>query len=156
MGRINAATSRKENDMFDVDTHTSFSKQVWEKFKSDQRPGPVQMMNLIRLRDRADYPDGAHASGAEAYRRYSDMSAPVFRELGGRIVWRGGFELTMVGPQQEAWDIAFIAEYSSIVSFLTMMKDARYREAMSHRQAGVLDSRLVRFATAEPGGSFLG
>lgn len=125
--------------------HTSFSKETWQSFKSDQRPGKLHMLNFIRLRNRADYPDERSATGAQAYGEYSRMSAPVLKRLGGRIVWRGGFELTMVGPASQTWDICFIAEYPSVEAFADMMRDPVYHEAMAHRQAGVLDSRLVRF-----------
>lgn len=136
--------------------HTSFSKQTWQAFKDADRPGPIHMLNLVRLRKKAEYADGHEATGAEAYQRYSDTSAPVLQKIGGRIVWRGAFELMMVGPQDEAWDIAFIAEYPGVSVFVEMMKDATYREAMVHRQAGVLDSRLVRFGAQPPGIGFAG
>ncbi|WP_195822627.1 DUF1330 domain-containing protein [Roseobacter sp. MH60115] len=140
--------------MEDGQFHTSFSKETWATFKAHLRPGPIQMLNLIRLRARAEYPDGRASTGAEAYRIYSDLSAPVFQALDGKIIWRGGHELTMVGPQSETWDIAFIAEYPSVQVFLDMMRNETYRDAMKHRQAGVLDSRLVRFASRENGLSF--
>lgn len=142
--------------MKDNQFHTSFSKETWERFKADQRSGPIHMLNLIRLRKDAEYSDGRASNGADAYKAYSDISAPVFQKLGGKIVWRGGHELMMVGPQHEAWDIAFIAEYPSLQSFLDMLKNATYREAMSHRQAAVLDSRLVRFSADANGTSFAG
>lgn len=78
--------------------YTSFTKETWQAFKSDDRPGPVHMLNLIRLRDVADYPGGRIATGEQAYGEYSRISAPVLKRLGGRIVWRGGFELMVVGP----------------------------------------------------------
>ncbi|WP_299869886.1 DUF1330 domain-containing protein [uncultured Roseobacter sp.] len=114
------------------------------------------MLNLIRLREQAEYPDGRASTGAEAYGAYSDLSAPVFQALGGKIIWRGGHELTMVGPRSETWDIAFIAEHPSVQVFLDMMRNETYRDAMKHRQAGVLDSQLVRFASKESGLSFAG
>ena len=140
--------------MEDRQFHTSFSKEVWETFKAHPRPGPIQMLNLIRLRARAEYPNGRATTGAEAYSAYSDLSAPVFQALGGKIIWRGGHELTMVGPRSETWDIAFVAEYPSVQVFLDMMRNETYRDAMKHRQAAVLDSRLVRFASRECGVSF--
>lgn len=138
------------------DYYTRFSKETWEQFKADQRFGPIHMLNLIRLRDQAEYLDRRVSTGAEAFRCYSDMSASVFQQLGGKVVWRGGHELTMVGPQSEVWDIAFVAEYPSVESFLDMMRNPTYQEAMSHRQAGVLDSRLVRFSAGENSNSFAG
>ncbi len=135
---------------------TSFDKETWQVFKDTDRAGPIHMLNLVRLREKAEYADGHEATGAEAYQRYSDLSAPVLHRLGGRIVWRGGFELMMVGPQDVTWDIAFIAEYPGVSAFVEMMRDATYREAMVHRQAGVLDSRLVRFGVQPPGTGFGG
>ena len=136
--------------------HTSFSKETWDSFKSDQRPGPIDMLNLIRLRDKALYSDGTQSSGEEAFQRYSDISQPIFERLGGRIVWRGTFELTMVGPDNETWDLAFIAQYPSVEAFVSLMKDATYRQAMAHRQAGALDSRLIRLNPSSTGNSFAG
>ena len=72
------------------------------------------MLNLVRLREGAECADGHKATGAESYQRYSDISAPVFQKFGGSIVWRGAFELTMIGPSDETWDIAFIAEYPGV------------------------------------------
>ena len=137
-------------------SYTSFTKETWQAFKSDARSGPVHMLNLIRLRDEADYPDGRAATGEQAYGEYSRISAPVLKRLGGRIVWRGGFELMMVGPASERWDICFVAEYPSVEAFADMMRDPVYREAMAHRQAGVKDSRLVRFSAQTVGDSFGG
>jgi uncharacterized protein (DUF1330 family) len=142
--------------MADCDFHTSFSKKTWELFKADQRTGPIHMLNLIRLREKAEYPDGRSLTGVEAYNCYSDTSALIFQELGGRVVWRGSLELMMVGPQSEVWDISFIAEYPSVQAFLDMMKNSTYLEAMTHRQAGVLNSRLIRFGADINGASFAG
>lgn len=144
------------NNKPDHELHTSFSGATWQQFKSDCRPGPIHMLNLVRLRQRAEYPEGTRASGAQAYRRYSDISAPVLQRLGGSIIWRGSHELTMVGPPGPAWDIAFIARYPDVDAFVAIMRDADYREAMKHRKAAVLDSRLLRFAATDPGNSFSG
>lgn len=148
--------NNNNNNKRDHEVHTSFSGDIWRQFKSDNRPGPIHMLNLVRLRQRALYPEGTPASGAQAFGRYSDISAPVLHRLGGSIVWRGSHELTMVGPPGQAWDIAFIAHYPGVAAFVAMMRDADYREAMKHRQAAVLDSRLLRFAAADPGDRFSG
>lgn len=84
------------------------------------------------------------------------MSAPIFKRLGGTIVWRGGHELTMVGPKSEVLEIAFVAEYPNVRAFMSMMKDPTYRDAMIHRQAAVLDSRLVSFQSGASGQSLAG
>ena len=78
----------------------------------------------------------------------------LFSKLGGRIVWRGNFELMLIGPGEEAWDECFIAENPSVSAFVEMIRDPAYREAVKHRQAAVLDSRLIRMAPAEAGTGF--
>ncbi|HBS49591.1 MAG TPA: DUF1330 domain-containing protein [Rhodobacteraceae bacterium] len=136
-------------------THTSFTCEAFAAFRANDRPGPVHMLNLVRLRDRAEYEDGRAASGAEAYAAYGDLSAPVLARVGGRIVWRGEMEQMLIGPGTgEDWDLCFIAEYPSAEAFASMLKDPEYREAMAHRQAGVADSRLVRMAPLPEGAGF--
>jgi uncharacterized protein (DUF1330 family) len=134
--------------------YTSFGKEDFAAFRANNRGGPVHMLNLIRLREQANYPDGRRATGAEAYAAYGRGSQPVFSRLGGRIVWRGRFEQMLIGPSEEAWDICFIAEYSSVEAFAEMAKDPDYRLAVEHRKAAVADSRLVRLASMTNGIGF--
>jgi uncharacterized protein (DUF1330 family) len=130
------------------------TKESFAAFRAHDRPGPIDMLNLVRLRPRAAYPDGREATGAEAYAAYGRESGPVFRRLGGQIVWRGRFELTLIGPSDEHWDHAFVARYPSVAAFVEMIRDPLYREAVKHRQAAVEDSRLIRLGLAENGELF--
>jgi uncharacterized protein (DUF1330 family) len=132
------------------------TKDSFAVFRSTDRPGPIHMLNLVRFREHAAYPDGRVATGAEAYAAYGRESFPVFSRLGGRIVWRGGFEQTLIGPSAERWDACFIAEYPSVAAFVEMIRDPVYREAVKHRQAAVLTSRLVRLAPKDVGAGFGG
>ncbi len=132
------------------------TRETFAAFRADDRPGPIHMLNLVRLRDRAAYDDGREATGAEAYAAYGRESRPVFARLGGRIVWRGRFELMLIGPGEARWDECFIAEYPSVAAFVEMLRDPIYREAVKHRQAAVFDSRLIRLAPTEAGGGFGG
>ena len=136
--------------------HIDPTKEDFAAFRANDRPGPIHMLNLVRFRDRAAYPDGREATGAEAYAAYGRESHPVFSRLGGRIVWRGNFELMLIGPGGERWDECFIAEYPSVVAFVEMIRDPLYREAVKHRQAAVLESRLVRMQPAAAGSGFGG
>jgi len=129
------------------------TKETFAAFRANDRPGPIHMLNLVRLRERAAYPDGRAATGAEAYAAYSRESEPVFAGLGGAIVWRGKFEIMLIGPESERWDLCFIAQYPSVAAFVAMLRDPVYREAVKHRQAAVEDSRLIRL---QPGGAGAG
>jgi uncharacterized protein (DUF1330 family) len=134
--------------------HSDPTKESFAHFKALPTDAPIHMLNLVRLRAEAAYPDGRKASGREAYRAYARESGPVFGRLGGTQVWIGRPELTLIGPETEAWDIAFIARYPSGQAFIDMIRDPVYREAVKHRQAAVADSRLIRLRSAQPGAMF--
>lgn len=134
--------------------HVDPTRERFAEFRANARPGPIQMLNLVRLRDRALYPDGRPSSGAEAYAAYGRDSFPVFARLGGRVIWRGRFEMMLIGPDSERWDHCFIAQYPDVAAFVAMVRDPEYREAVKHRQAAVLDSRLIRLAPETAGDRF--
>lgn len=144
-------------DQFYVDP----SRENFNAFKALPRDTPIEMLNLVRYRDRALYPEGhSHAgrnlTGAEAYAEYGRTSEPIFSRVGGRTIWRGKMEAMLTGPGSEQWDAAFIARYPHAGAFLAMITDAEYKLAVVHRQAAVLTSRLIRFASLPAGGSFAG
>ena len=127
-----------------------------EAFKALPRDTPINMLNLVRVRERAAYPDGRDASGHDAYTAYGRESLPILRKVGGTILWRGTFETMLVGPPEENWDYAFIARYPTAGAFLAMVTDPVYREAVKHRQAAVADSRLIRMGEVSNDGGFAG
>ena len=125
-------------------------RDQFEVFKRLPRDKPIMMLNFLRFRGMAAYEDGREATGAEAYAAYGRESGPVFRRVGGEIIWRGKPEVMLIGPKDKKWDLIFIARYPSAGAFLEMVTDPDYRIAVKHRQAAVLDSRLIR--TSEAGG----
>ncbi|SFS66389.1 Uncharacterized conserved protein, DUF1330 family [Sulfitobacter marinus] len=121
----------------------------FDAFKGLDRDTPLNMLNLVRLCKYADYPSdhalaAKNLTGAEAYKNYGAASGPVLADVGGSIIWRGQFEATLIGPSDEAWDIMFIAHYPNAHAFLQMISDPRYKQAVVHRQAAVVTSRLIR------------
>ena len=134
-------------------------RSQFDAFKALPRDHPIQMLNLVRVRELAAYPAehpnaGKGLSGREAYRAYGKYSAAVFQRVGGRQIWAGRPEVVVTGPLAERWDIAFIAAYPGAGAFLEMITDPVYREAVKHRQAAVEDSRLIRMAPLRPGALF--
>lgn len=134
--------------------HVDPSRNQFDEFKSLPRDTPILMLNLIRLREHAAYPDGREASGAEAYASYGRETEAIFKRLGGEIVWRGVMEAMVIGPLDKQWDISFIARYPDANAFLAMVTDAQYQAAVVHRQAAVDDSRLIRFGELSQGAGF--
>ncbi|MEM9329726.1 MAG: DUF1330 domain-containing protein [Pseudomonadota bacterium] len=137
-----------------MESYINPDRERFGEFRSIGREGPIQMLNLVRLKETAVYPDGTMVSGREAYAAYGRESAPIFKGVGGRIVWTAQFEIGLIGPPEEAWDIAFIAEYPSSDAFVDMVKNEAYQKAVLHRTAAVLDSRLVRFEPKANGDVF--
>jgi uncharacterized protein (DUF1330 family) len=134
-------------------------REAWEIFKSLPRGEPIQMLNLIKLKPKAEYPPGhpdhgKDLTGRDAYRAYGRTTQPIFARLGGRQVWAGKPQVMVTGPQAEHWDIAFIAEYPNADAFIAMVRDPEYRELVAHRTAGVADSRLLRLEPLTPGEGF--
>lgn len=134
-----------------TDRHVDPERVQFEAFKALPRDTRIHMLNLVRFKDAATYADdhplaGQGLTGAEAYRHYGADSGPVFRRVGGRIVWRGTMEAMLIGPDGERWDAVFVAEYPNGGAFLEMVTDPVYREAVKHRQAAVATSRLIRCA----------
>lgn len=135
------------------------SRANFEAFKALDRDQPIEMLNLIRYKDEADYPEdhelaGKGLSGAEAYRNYGRESGPVFRRVGGTVVWSGTPQAMVIGPEDGLWDAAFVARYPNAHAFLEMVTDADYRKAVVHRQAAVKTSRLIRHLPRDPGDGF--
>jgi uncharacterized protein (DUF1330 family) len=141
--------------------HVDPERAQFDFFKSLPRDMPINMLNLLRFREVAAYPEGhSHAgkglSGAQAYAEYGRTSAAIFARVGGGIVWRGHMEAVLIGPDVARWDASFIASYPTAAAFLEMVTDPDYRIAVVHRQAAVLTSRLIRFAPLPAGGDAFG
>src|SRR5260370_33270962 len=77
--------------------HIDPTKEVFAQFRANDRPGPIHMLNLVRLRKQAAYPDGRQASGAEAYAAYGRGRGAVFTGRGGRVVQTWQVEIRFIG-----------------------------------------------------------
>ncbi len=143
----------------DLMGHVDPSRVQFDLFKALDRDHPIEMLNLVRLREMADYPEGhplvgQRVTGEEAYRNYGAGAASIVERIGASIIWRGAFETTLIGPAGEVWDHAFIARYPTAHAFLEMISDPAYAQAVLHRQAAVETSRLIRCKPSEPGATF--
>jgi uncharacterized protein (DUF1330 family) len=144
--------------MFD-EQYVDPSRVNFDTFKALDRTTPILMLNKLKFYDQARYAVGhplanTPMTGAEAYANYGTDSGPIFSQVGGSIIWRGNFESTLIGPSDESWDQVFIARYPNAGAFLEMVTDPVYQEAVKHRQAAVLTSRLQRFGELELGDTF--
>jgi len=134
--------------------HVDPSRENWAQFKALPRDTPIQMLNLIKLRESAEYPEGhpnhgKGLTGREAYAIYKAGIAPIIEASGGGMVWQGTLECIVTGPAGE-WDEAFVMGYPDSAAFMAMVKDPHYiADVVPHRTAAVADSRLIRFGAKE-------
>ena len=132
------------------DRYLDPTRESFDAFKALPRDVPINMLNLLRFHETAQYPaDHANAgkgwSGARAYQEYGTTSGPIFERVGGTIIWRGQMECMVIGPDDKQWDSSFIARYPNSGAFMEMVSDPEYQKAVVNRQAAVLTSRLIRF-----------
>ena len=107
---------------------------------------PVVMLNLLRFRREAAYPEGsghAQCSGREAYARYGAQAAGHVEAVGGKPIWMGQVQQTVIGPSEEAWDEVLLVQYPSRKAFLAMAANPEYLACTVHRTAALADSRLI-------------
>lgn len=130
------------------------TREQFSAFMKLPDTGPIWMLNLIRLRKNAKYEDGREASGDQAYKEYAKTSEAFFSGVGGKIILSDLPKSVLIGPDDEQWDLAFIAEYPSAAAFGEMLKHPGYQAIVHHRQAAVKDSRLIRISPGAPGKIF--
>ena len=131
----------------------------FQAFKDLPRDEPIHMLILLEYREQAEYPEGhEHVgkgwSGRRAYEEYGKTSGPIFRRVGGTMVWRGAFQTMVTGPDAKRWHDGFIAHYPNAGAFFEMIKDPEYQQAVVNRTAALVDSRLMRFTPGEAGEGF--
>ena len=110
---------------------------------------PIVMVNLLKFRERADYPDGGPGgSGRDAYLRYSKAVVPLLWEVGGQVLWVGKARAGVIVPEGESWDEVALVHYPSRRAFLRMVGSAAYQSIMHHRTAALIDARLIETRAA--------
>jgi len=107
------------------------------------------MLNMLRLREVADYSRTPHLSpeenisGREAFQKYIDQTMPFLRESGGELLLLGEGGKFFIGPSNEQWDVVMLVKQSSVESFFAFTSNHELLEGIGHRMAAVLDSRLL-------------
>lgn len=108
---------------------------------------PLVMVNLLRFREQAAYPDGFEAepcSGEQAYARYAEGALRAVGKVGGSPIWGDDVSQLVIGPEDEAWDQVILVRYPSMAKFIEMQRDPEYQAILPHRMAALEDSRLIR------------
>ena len=104
--------------------------------------GPLWMVNLMRYRDRAVYPDGraSDLTGREADDRYAPFGP--FRTIGAELVFLSDVDEQLIGDDQR-WDRIAVVRYPTRRSFLDMQDLPEYVELHEHKDAGMASTFVI-------------
>lgn len=122
--------------------------------------GEVVMLNLLRLRDQADYsasPDLAPENpitGREAFQKYIDFTLPFLKQSGGKLLFLGSSDYFFIGPFEEKWDLVMLVKQKSVEDFFSFASNKEYSVGLNHRTAAVADSRLLPIVESKDGSIF--
>lgn len=125
------------------------TQEAGEALFSRNISGEVIMLNLLRLKETADYsatPElapGKQISGREALQKYIEHTLPFLEESGGELLLLGEGGRFFIGPQDEKWDVVMLVKQSSLASFLAFASNSEYLAGIGHRTAAIVDSRLL-------------
>jgi uncharacterized protein (DUF1330 family) len=107
----------------------------------------VVMINLLRFKDRADGIDAEDGiSGAEAYGRYAAVVGAHLERVGAQIQLALNTTESVIGPDDDEWDMVIAVRYPSRQAFLEMTSNPDYLKIHGHRTAALADSRLIACA----------
>ena len=70
-----------------------------DALRNDPSPKPIVMLNLLKFRARAEYPDGRKTdlTGAQAYGIYADAMRKVVERGGGKFLFAGDAKYLAIG-----------------------------------------------------------
>ena len=108
-------------------------------FTDEPEKGPIKMLNLIKLKNYAEYADGreTNLSGLEAYMLYGEETKKHLEKVGAKIIFSGPVSRLMIGEADDMWDLVAIAEYPNRKAMLEMIMDPSYQESAKHREAAL-------------------
>ncbi len=119
-----------------------------EALMADDSDGPVVMLNLLKFREHAVYPDGRSTdlSGRQAYDRYATPMQDVIERGGGRVLFGGDIAALVIGDVADLWDTCVLVEYPSAAAFAAIVTSPAVADIGVHRAAGLHGQLLIRVA----------
>lgn len=109
---------------------------------SPQEDRPFFMLNLVKYREQAVYPDGreTNLTGREADQQYSPME--FLAAVGAEIAYAGAVEAQLAGSEP-TWETVAIVRYPSRAKFFQMTTNRQYQAREQHKEAGLEISQVM-------------
>ena len=108
-------------------------------FLEEGKDQPIYMVNLLKFKDKAVYPDKRETdlTGEEAYAIYGKEVRKHLEKVGGQPIFSGKVSRLMLGEVEDLWDVVAIAMYPNRKAMLDMLSDPEYIKSAQHRVAGL-------------------
>jgi uncharacterized protein (DUF1330 family) len=120
----------------------------------DRKTGePIQMLNLLKFKDKAEYDDGRETdlTGRQAYALYGKGFERVMGPEGATVLYSGEVKGFLIGEGEGSWDAMALIQYPSTDVMLAMFRNEEYQKEQAHRAAGLEGQLLIECG---PGFSF--
>lgn len=101
---------------------------------------PVVMLNILKFKERTE--DGQE-SGEEAYNRYGVNVAPLVAKVGGKILWGGKVNTTLIGDLDVQPDRILVVYYPSKEAFIEMSTSQAYAKVGGDREKALEYGGLI-------------
>jgi uncharacterized protein (DUF1330 family) len=115
-----------------VDPTGADLKRLLAEDPDPDRPGPVVMLNLLRLKE----------GGRDGYERYAREIRPFLAEVGAEVVYVGDCSTILVAPEGHDWDVVLLVRYPSRRAFSQMVADPEYQKITHLRTESLRDAVL--------------
>lgn len=131
------------------------NEEQMKGFMAPGHDGAIYMLNLLKFKEKAEYPDGRETdlTGAEAYAIYGAEVVGHLAKVGGAPMFSARVERLMLGEVEELWDTAAIAMYPSRKAMMEMISSEDYQASAVHRAAGLAGQLNIELV--EPMGAWL-
>ena len=108
-------------------------------FLEEGKDQPIYMVNLLKFKDKATYPDKRETdlTGEEAYAIYGQEVRRHLEKVGAKPIFSGKVSRLMLGEVEDLWDVVAIAMYPNRKAMLDMLSDPEYIKSAQHRVAGL-------------------
>ena len=108
-------------------------------FLEEDEDQPIFMVNLLKFKDKATYPDKTETdlTGEEAYAIYGEEVRKHLEKVGAKPIFSGKVSRLMLGEVEDLWDMVAIAMYPNRKAMLDMISDQEYIKSAQHRVAGL-------------------
>ena len=105
------------------------NKEQFLELMNTPDEGPVVMLNLLKFKPRG---------GQGEYNKYGDSVSKMVEERGGKILWMGKVDQTLIGDiDANDWDAIALVQYPSRTAFIEMATSEEYDKAHEHRESGL-------------------